>query len=85
MEENKTPLHQAIFNDVLDEYQAKAGESYEEVKNAVTAEYERRVRDYLKTDALWQGDTTPEQRKNLEAFKKKYESRGKIPKKPIKI
>lgn len=80
MDENKKPLHQAVYNDVLQEYKAKAGESYDEVKNAVTAEYERRVRDYLKTDALWQGDTTPEQRKNLEAFKKKYESRGKLKK-----
>ena len=76
--EEKKPIHQAIYNDVLDEYQAKAGETYEEVKNAVTAEYERRVGDYLKTEAMWQGDTTPEQRKNLETFKKKYQDRGKL-------
>lgn len=76
--EEKKPIHQAIYQDVIDEYQAKAGETYEEVKNAVTAEYERRVRDYLKTDAMWQGDTTPEQRRNLETFKKKYQDRGKL-------
>lgn len=76
----RKPLHQAIYQDVLDEYQAKAGETYDEVKNAITAEYERRVRAYLPNAGIWEGDMGAKEKKNLEAFKKKYQVRGKLDK-----
>ena len=80
MEEERKALHRAIYNDVLQEYKAKAGETFEEVKTAVTAEYERRVKAYLPDAGIWEGDATQEQLKNREAFKKKYQDRGKLPK-----
>lgn len=81
MSERK-PLQTAIYQDVIDEYQAKAGETYEEVKNSITAEYERRVRAYMPDAGIWEGDITQEQLKNREKFIKKYQDRGKL--KPYK-
>ena len=80
MNEERKPLQKAIYQDVIDEYQAKAGETYEEVKNSITAEYERRVRDYMPDAGIWEGDMGEKEKKNLEAFKKKYQVRGKLDK-----
>lgn len=77
---DKKPLQVSIYQDVIDEYQAKAGETYDEVKNSITAEYERRVKAYLPNAGIWEGDATQDQLKNRETFKKKYQDRGKLPK-----
>ena len=76
----RKPIHQKIYQDVLDEFQAKDGDSYNEVKHQIKSEYERRCQAYLPGEGVWEGDITKAQEKRREAFKKKYQDRGKLPK-----
>jgi hypothetical protein len=50
----RKPLQTAIYQDVIDEFQAKEGQSYNEIKYQIRAEYERRCkakREYGAIDA----------------------------------
>lgn len=77
---DKKPLQQAVYNDVLQEYNAKAGETYQEMKQNIENEYIRRCEAYLPGAAKFEGDVTETQKRNLETFKAKYQNRGKLPK-----
>lgn len=74
----KKPLQTAIYQDVIDEFQAKEGQSYNEVQYQIRAEYERRCKAYNPDAGIWEGDVTQEQLKNREKFIKKYQDRGKL-------
>jgi hypothetical protein len=74
----RKPLQTAIFQGVIDEFQAKEGDSYEEIKHKIRAEYERRCKAYNPDSGIWEGDVTQEQLKTREKFIKKYQDRGKL-------
>ncbi len=78
----RKPIQTAIYQDVLDEFRAKEGDSYEEIKHKIRAEYERRCNAYTPGSGIWEGDITQEQLNNREKFIKKYHDRGKL--KPYK-
>ena len=79
---DRKPIHQKIYQDVLDEFQAKDGDSYNEVKHQLRSEYERRCNAYLPGEGVWEGDVTKAQEKRREKFVKKYHDRGRL--KPFK-
>lgn len=74
----RKPIQPAIYQDVIDEYQAKDGDSYEEIKYQIRKEYERRCQAYTPDLGVWEGDITQEQLKNRDKFIKKYKDRGKL-------
>ena len=74
----RKPIQPAIYQDVVDEYQAREGQSYSEIKSQIRAEYERRCQAYTPDLGVWEGDTTQAQLKNREKFIKKYQDRGKL-------
>ena len=74
----RKPIQPAIYQDVVDEYQAREGQSYNEIKYQIRAEYERRCTAYNPDLGIWEGDVTQEQLKNRESFIKKYHDRGKL-------
>ena len=80
----RKPLQTAIYQDVIDEFQAKEGDSYQEIKYQIRAEYERRCTNYRPGYAMYEGEAGIEEKKRFDEFKKRYQSRGKLPK-TIKI
>lgn len=76
----KKPIQTAIYQGVIDEFQAKEGDSYQEIKYQITAEYERRCSNYRPGYAMYEGEAGIEEKKRFDEFKKRYQSRGKLPK-----
>ena len=74
----RKPLQTAIYQDVINEFRAKEGQSYNEIKYQIRAEYERRCTAYNPDAGIWEGDVTQEQLKTREKFIKKYQDRGKL-------
>ena len=68
---DRKPLQPAIYQDVVDEYQAREGQSYNEIKSQVRAEYERRCQAYAPDAGVWEGDVTQEQINKRDKFIKK--------------
>lgn len=77
---DKKPIQTAIYQDVLDEFRAKEGDSYNEVQYKIRAEYERRCTNYRPGYAMYEGEAGIEEKKRFDEFKKRYQSRGKLPK-----
>lgn len=79
----KVPTNEKIYADVVAEFKATTGQTFEEVSNSIQSEYERRCKAYLGDDvSIYEGDgkTTPEQDKKREEFKKRMQSQGRLPK-----
>ncbi len=76
----RKPLQPAIYQDVVDEYQARDGQSYNEIKYQIRAEYERRCANYRPGYAMYEGEAGIEEQKRFEDFKKRCQSKGKLPK-----
>ncbi|MDI9578461.1 MAG: hypothetical protein QM398_10050 [Thermoproteota archaeon] len=74
----RKPLQPAIYQGVIDDFQAKAGDSYNEVQYKIRAEYERRCQAYTPDLGVWEGDVTQEQINKRDKFIKKYQDRGKL-------
>jgi hypothetical protein len=84
MEERK-PIHEKIFEDVVNEFAAKENQSYHSIQVEIASEYRRRVKAYLGEDTPCYTDegqyVTAEAKAKREAFKKKLQAQGKLPKK----
>lgn len=78
--EDRKPLHEAIYRDVLDEYQAREGMTFEEVKTGVESEYTRRVKAYKGDEyPAFEGEgVDPESLKRREAFKRQKQAQGRL-------
>jgi len=79
MQEEKEIMQPAVYKDVVDEYKAKDGMTYEEIRTNVLAEYERRVHAYLPGEPAFAGDPAgTETQKKREEFKKKMQLKGRL-------
>lgn len=70
-----------IYRDVVNEYRATEGMTYEEIKNNVESEYRRRVAAYIGDGVpAYEGEPgiTPQAKTKREAFKKKMQAQGRL-------
>ena len=52
----RKPMHPAIYQDVVNEYQARDGQTYNEIKSQIQNEYERRCTAYFPDKGIWAED-----------------------------
>ncbi|MEA5082247.1 MAG: hypothetical protein VB024_11610 [Dysgonamonadaceae bacterium] len=79
MQEEKEIMQPAIYQDVVDSYRSKEGETYEEIRANVLADYERKVKAYLPGEPAFSGDPAgADAQKKREEFKRKMQIKGRL-------
>ncbi len=83
MNERK-PIHQGIYNGVLEDYHSEAGMTYQEMSNGIEAMYRDRVSRYMGEGVPCFTDEgayiTAEEKARRASFKKRMQSSGRLPK-----